>query len=280
VNLARHDRTDHPDEGISNPAYMGLVPTELLITRSADYGHTWMEPAVIEPPLVGPTFEICSPVTFLRDGRWLLPTSTCMDWEGNRPNSGRMVALVSTDRGRTWPAYLDVMRCPDDNLMFWESKIIELSDGRLLAVAWCFDQQANADRPNQYAISHDHGATWSPPQSTDLLGQTLTPCLLPDDRVLCVYRRMDQPGLWANVSHLDADRWVNDGCQPLWGHNSEQGPTATEENVVDTCRGLKFGAPSVICLPNGNVFVGFWCYEQNVSIIRWFQFGRNQGMNS
>ena len=136
-----------------------------------------------------------------------------------------MVAFVSRDRGQTWPEYLDVMHDPGDQLMFWESKIVELSDGRLLAVAWCYDQQANADRPNQYAVSRDSGATWSPPQSMELFGQTLTPCRLADDRLLCLYRRMDQPGLWAVVAHLEGDRWVNEGDQPLWGHGRAAGQT-------------------------------------------------------
>jgi sialidase-1 len=271
ANLVHHDRSAHPDEGLTN-ANMGFVPTEVLITRSADGGRTWSGPARVEPPLVGPVFELCSPVTFLRDGRWLLPTSTWMDWDGNLPNGNRMVAFVSSDRGHSWPRYLDVMHSPDDNLIFWESKIVELSDGRLLAVAWCHDRQANADRPNQYAISRDGGATWSPPQSTELLGQTLTPCRLPDDRVLSVYRRMDQPGLWAVVSRLEGDRWVNEGWQALWGHRSAEGQTAREDSMVETFHGLKFGAPSAICLPNGDLFVVFWCYEQNISIIRWFRF--------
>jgi hypothetical protein len=42
--------------------------------------------------------------------------------------------------------------------------------------------------------------------------------------------------------------------------------------MVETFHGLKFGAPSVIRLANGSIFVAFWCYEQNVSIIRWFKF--------
>ncbi len=271
VILVRCDRTDHADEGLANPATLGFVPTEVLVMRSADCGHTWGKPAPIEPPLLGP-FELCSPITFLRNGCWLWPTSTWQNWEGNRPDNGRMVAFVSTDRGRSWPGYLDVMRCPDNNLIFWESKIVELSDDRLVAVAWCYDRKTAADWPNQYAVSHDGGATWSSPQSTDILGQTLAICHLPKDRLLCVFRRMDQSGLWAAVSHLKGDHWVNDGFQPLWGYRSAAGQTEQEENMVDTFHGLKFGAPSVNRLPNGNVFVAFWCYEQNISIIRWFSF--------
>jgi sialidase-1 len=272
ANLARHDRTEHADEGLTNPDTMGFVPTEMLITRSPDCGHMWAQPVVIQPPLVGPSFELCSPVTFLRDGRWLLPTSTWLDWNGSLPNGNRMVAFVSSDRGASWPTYLDVMHSPDDNLIFWESKIVELSDGRLLAVAWCFDRKANADRPNQYALSHDGGVTWSQPQSTGLQGQTLTPCLLPDDYVLCAYRRTDQPGLWANLSHLEGDRWVNDGCQALWGHNTADGLTTRGGNMTHVFSTLKFGAPSMIRLADKLIYLVFWCYEENVSVIRWFRF--------
>lgn len=272
VNLMRHDRTHHREDGLTNPTTMGFVPTEMAITRSLDCGHTWTKPMTIAPPLVGPCFELCSPVTFLADGRWLLPTSTWMDWEGNLPNGNRMVAFVSSDRGQSWPSYLDVMHSPDDNLIFWESKIIEALDGRLLAVAWCYDRQANADRPNQYALSRDGGRSWSLPASTGLIGQTLTPCLLADGRILSVYRRMDRPGLWANVSHLEADRWINDGSQPLWGHASDDGRTTREANMTGTFNKLKFGAPSVIRLDDTTIFMAFWCYEENVGIIRWFRF--------
>jgi sialidase-1 len=272
ANLVRHDRSQHPDEGLANTDNLGFVPTELLTACSTDSGRTWSVPAVVDPPLVGPAFELCSPITFLSDGRWILPTSTWMDWDGNLPNGNRMVAFVSADRGRTWPTYLDVMHSPDDNLIFWESKIVELSDGRLVAVAWCFDRKANADLPNQYAVSRDGGATWSPYQSMGIQGQTLTPCRLPDDRIVCMYRRMDKPGLWAVVSRLEGDRWVNDGWAPLWGSRGDEGTTACEDNMADTFRGLKFGAPSAICLPDGSIFMAFWCYEQNISIIRWFKF--------
>jgi sialidase-1 len=271
TNIVRHDRSEHPDEGLTNAANLGFVPLEILIGRSSDGGRSWGQPSVVRPPLVGPSFELCSSVTFLRDGRWILPTSTWMDWNGNLPNGNRMVAFVSSDRGRTWPKYLDVMHSPDDNLIFWESKIVELTDGRLVAVAWCYDRQANADRPNQYAVSRDGGATWSAPQSMGLLGQTLTPCQLPDDRIVCFYRRMDQPGLWAVVSHLEGDRWVNEAQQPLWGHRSTSGETKMEDNMVETFHGLKFGAPSVVRLPDGNILMAFWCYEENISVIRWFR---------
>lgn len=268
--MVRADRTDHPDEGLTNPENLGFVPTDLLLLRSTDRGHTWTEPGPITPPLIGPGFELCSPITVLQDGRWILPTSTWHGWDGSCPNGFMMLALVSHDGGKTWPEYQQVMRDPEQRIMFWESKIVELADGRLLAGAWAYDRVAARDQPNQYAISHDGGQTWSAPRSTGLQGQTLTPFVLPDGRILCVYRRMDRPGLWANLSHLEGDNWVNDSSQALWGAGTS-GLTGASENMVENFQVLRFGAPCITALPDGTLFVAFWGYEDCVSNVRWFK---------
>jgi len=268
--MLRSDRSDHPDEGLTNHENLGFVPVELMLLRSGDFGHTWTEPMAFEPPLVGPSFELCSPITPLSDGRWILPTQTWPGWDGRCPNGIRMVALVSHDRGRTWPEYWDVMREPEGRVFFWESKIVELARGRLLATAWVYDDDASGDRPNQYAVSDDGGATWSAPRSTGLIGQTLTPFVLDGTRVLSVYRRMDRPGLWANVSHLEASEWINDDDEPLWGADTA-GLTATTENMAHNFNILRFGAPCVTRLPDGAIFAAFWCYEDCVCGIRWFK---------
>lgn len=268
--MARCDRTDHPDEGLTNPQTLGFVPTEPLLLRSQDYGRTWGQPKPLKPPLVGPSFELCCPITPLADGRWILPTSTWKGWDGDCPSGMKMIAFVSHDRGRTWPEYMDVMADPDQHLIYWESKIVEFADGRLLAAAWGYDHVASKDLPNQYAISRDGGKTWSAPRSTGLVGQTLTPFLLPDERVLCVYRRIDEPGLWANLSHLEGDAWVNDACRPLWGAQVS-GLTGTSRDMAANFNVLRFGAPCITALPDGTVFTAFWAYEECVSNIRWFK---------
>jgi hypothetical protein len=270
VFMIRHDRTDHPHEGLTNPKTLGFVPTELLLIRSLDYGRSWSTPKTLTPPLVGPSFEMCSPITPLQDGRWLLPTLTWPGWQGQCSNGVKMIALVSPDRGRTWPEYLNVMREPKGRVFFWESKIVEFQDRTLLALAWAYDDKAAKDRPNQYVISRQGGKSWSAPRSTGLQGQTLTPFLLADGRILCVYRRMDKPGLWANISHLKGDRWVNDDELPLWG-TQVGGLTSRSKNMAQNFQVLKFGAPSITRAPDGTILVAFWGYEEGVSVIRWFK---------
>lgn len=272
ANLVRFDRTDHPGEGLSNPKNLGMVPANQLLMRSKNQGETWEEPEIVTPPIDNPEFEMCSPITFLKDGRWVWPTSLWRDWEGNLPYGNRMIAFVSKDRGATWPEYLDIMHSEKNNSTYWESKILEYPNGRLVAIAWCYDEELQVDLPNQYSISDDGGATWSSLASTQIAGQTLTPYLLDDGNILNIYRRIDQPGLWACLSSLEDGQWVNYDQQPLWGHQSPEGTTTLGGNMSENFAVLKFGAPNITRLPDGDLFVTFWCYEESISVIRWFRF--------
>ena len=270
--MVRSDRDSHPGEGLTNSETLGFVPTELLLFESNDSGRSWSEPRILQAPLEGPSFELCCPITPMSDGRLFLPTSTWQDWDGRRPNGVKMVAFISEDAGATWPDYRDVMVDPDQKVVYWESKIVQLSDGSLLAAAWAYDTSTSKDLPNQYALSQDSGATWTAPTSTRLIGQTLTPFALADGRILSVYRRTDQPGLWANVSRLEGGEWVNEAELALWGARAA-GLTGESDNMAENFQVLRFGAPCIAGLSDGSLFVAFWCYEDCVSNIRWFKLG-------
>jgi hypothetical protein len=268
--MIRHVRSDHPNEGLTSPETLGFVPTELMLARSKDYGRSWDGPKPFTSPIVGPSFEMCSPITALKNGGWILSTETWPEWNGDCPNGIKMIGLVSNDRGQSWPMYVDVMNEAGKKVYFWESKIVELTDGRLLAVAWVYDDEVKKDRQNHYALSSDGGKHWSTPASMGIWGQTLTPLVLKDGRILTTYRRMDKLGLWANLSHLEGERWVNDLETPLWG-NQTVGLTSTSENMSHNFNVLRFGAPCMTHLSDGTVFVAFWCYEDCVSNVRWFK---------
>jgi hypothetical protein len=264
----RSDRS-RADEGLTNPETQGFVETELILLRSRDDGHTWQGPAIVEPPLVGPSFELCSPVVPLRDGRWLWPTSTWKGWDGDCPNGMKAIALVSHDQGQSWPEYVDVMDGRAEELIFWEQKIVDMGDGRLLAVCWTHDLAAGADRPVHYAISSDYGRSFGPPRSTGLHGQTSTPIWLGDRRLVCLYRRTDTPGLWASYAQIDGDEWVNQGELALWGHQRAEGGMVGGENLSRAFTKLQFGLPAGVVLPDGQVFAAFWCVEDCIYNIRW-----------
>jgi sialidase-1 len=272
--MVRSDRTDHPDEGLTSHETLGFVPTELMILRSGDNGHTWSKPEAFTPPLVGPSFELTAPILALPDGRCLLPTSTWRDWDGYCPNGMRMVAFISHDNVHTFPDYADVLYDPQQHIIYWETKIVRLADGRLLCVAWAYDESVNKDLPNQYTLSNDGGLTWLPAMSTGLQGQTPTSFPLADGRVLLVYRRMDRPGLWANLSHFEGNRWVNDEAEPIWGAE-RLGLTSQTSDMAHNFNVLRFGAPTMAPAGDGSVFMAFWCYEDWVCNIRWYKLQVN-----
>lgn len=268
--MNRHDRF-RQDQGVANPANLGFVEVELFLLRSSDGGRTWGNPELIDPPLVGPSFEMTSPIVPLKDGRWLLPTSTWRGWDGYCPNGMKAVAFMSSDQGKTWPTYVDVMSDIENGTIFWESKIIELNDGRLLAIAWAYSEKLGDDLPNPFAISTGAGQPFSPPGSTGMHGQTATFMQLPSGVILTVYRRIDQAGLWAGLSEVRGDEWHLTGEQfPLWG-TQRHNLTGQDSNMAHNFAVLKFGAPALCKMDDGTIFVAFWAVEDGAGLIRWIK---------
>ena len=79
------DRSDHPDEGLTNSETLGFVPSEFVTFRSKNNGHIWNGPNVIDSPLGNTPLELCSPITPVKDGRCFIPTSTWKYWDGSIP---------------------------------------------------------------------------------------------------------------------------------------------------------------------------------------------------
>lgn len=257
---------DDPEEGLTNRANLGYVPMDLILLKSQNGGASWEGPTTIAPPLVGPGFEICHRVIDLNDGRWLLPTATWKGWDGSAPNGMQAIALVSEDRGATWPKWISEVNQYDRGIVSWEQGLTQLADGRLLVVVWCYDEKQGKSLPNRYAISSD-GQTFGAPQMNGIQGETSKLLTLADGRVLCMYRRLDKPGLWANLVRIDGEKWINLAEGSVWqGHTSGM---FGKQIASDELSALKFGFPSMAPLPNGEVFAVFWCVEECLHVIRW-----------
>jgi hypothetical protein len=259
---------DDPEEGLINRANLGFVPTQMLVMTSRDGGHQWSKPTVVEPPLVGPGFEPCHSLVELRDGRWLWPTSTWRGWDGALPNGWKCVALVSRDRAKSWPEYLEVMDQWDRGLVAWEVGLLQLPDDRLLAVTWAYEEKTGKTHPTPYALSSD-GRTFSKPRPTGLHGQTAKLLALPDGRILCLYRANDRPGLRAAVARIQGEDWVTEEETALW--TGAASGMAGQRNSGDELSALRFGYPQMVNLPGGEVFAVFWCAEDMIQNIRWLR---------
>jgi hypothetical protein len=245
----------------------GWCPMELVISRS-ETGRAWTLPEVVTPPLTGPAFEVCHPIVALPDGRWLWPTSTWRDWDGDEGTGMRAVALVSTDGGRTWSDHLEVLDGRARGVVHWEQSLVPLADGRLLAVAWAFDPVASRTLELPWALASD-GRAFDRWGGTGLRAQTTKLAVLGDGRVLAVYRRDDEPGLWGAVARVDGDGWRTLGTHLLWG-GAGPGMRGTG-SVADDLAGLAFGAPNAVPAADGSVLVAFWRREACQYGIGWLR---------
>jgi hypothetical protein len=257
---------ERQDEGLVNRATLGFVSTDLVLLRSPDRGRSWSAAERIVPPLESPAWESCHHVVELRSGRWLAPTSTWRGWNGEHPAGEQTVALISDDRGRGWPRYGRIFDGRSSGQIHWEVSVVQLREGAVLAVAWVHDPRTQADHPNEFAISSDDGETFGSAESTGLHGQTCKLLQLQDGRLLCFYRRLDRPGLWANLATLDNGRWHNLAETVIW--QGEGAAVTHAQNSADGLAALRFGYPSPRQLADGQVLVVFWCVEACQSVIR------------
>ena len=130
-----------------------------------------------------------------------------------------------------------------------------------------YDIETARTDPSEYSISDDRGETFSPPMATGFHAQTCKLIQLEDERLLCVSRRHDRPGMWATVARLDGDRWTNLFDAPVW-EGAESGMSG-QGRAAEELVSLKFGYPSPKLLPSGEVLVLFWCEENGSTNVRW-----------
>jgi hypothetical protein len=260
---ARFIRSD-PNQGLINHPGLGYCDCELISTRSRDGGLTWSGPSVVAPPLDAPAFETCHAPVELADGRIILPTSTWIGWDGAGAEGMRAVAFISHDRGDTWRSHLDEFDRWANGIVSWEQSIAELGDGRLLAVVWSLDTRTGTTLPTTYAVAPPNGI-FGDARENGIVAQTMKLASLGGDRVLAVYRRHDEPGLWASTARI-GPTWVTEQTHPLWlGASSGM---VGEMAVGTALSALQFGYPSIAVENDQSAVVAFWCKESDIYGIR------------
>jgi sialidase-1 len=271
IGLGALFHREDTEAGLLNRENFGFVRVDLFVVRSQDQGRSWTAPESMVPPLDSPAWEVCHPIIELKSGRWLAPTATWRGWDGKNPAGEQTVALISDDRGKSWPRFGRIFDGRETGHSHLEVSVVELPDERILAVAWKHDAKNGVNFPTEYGISEDGGGAFSQPMQTGFDAQTCKILLLRDGRILCAYRRNDRPGLWATLAELDGGRWRNLAEAPLWT-GAESGMTG-DASAAEKLSSLKFGYPSMKQLPGGDVLLLFWCREDCITNIRWIRIG-------
>jgi hypothetical protein len=254
----------------SNRETLGQVPMKLFWFESLDGGRKWSAPHWIEPPLVGPTWELCHAIIRLPDGSWAAPVATWRGWNGELPNGELTGMLVSSDAGATWPRFAMTFDGRKSGCIHWEQCVIVRRDQSLVATAWVYDPKTRETRPSAYVVSSDGGKTFSPPMPTGFHAQTCKIVELDSGRLLAAYRRHDRPGLWVEVASVDAGGWRTERRGLLWG-GAESG-MAGRASASEELNALRFGFPTLASLANGDVLIVFWGTHGKQTAIHWRRF--------
>ena len=200
--------------------------------RSIDGGRTWSR--------YGPELQLFSGwnetyahgnILILSNGRWLLPVHGA-DHLGGTTYSA---VAFSTDDGLTWDKHANVAMAEDIN--FYETDIIRLDGGRLLAVIRTLDEPFAAYQSQ----SADEGYTWTAPRPTGFYGETPRLFRLRADTLLCAYRDRDPArlGISYSVSKDDGETWQFGG-------------------QLYQARDWNCGYPDLVRLPGGEIFCVFY----------------------
>jgi sialidase-1 len=255
----------NPEEGIAIPETSGFQPGENIISFSYDDGRHWTFPRIIQrsyPELLelsGPCLETSSGDLVASAGFYKLPN-------GTNP-SGKFGALLrSRDRGKTWNDRTFFV--PPGSVTPWETRICEMSPGRLVIIIWAYDDVNQCHLPNQVTVSHDNGANWSALMSTGHLGQSSNLLYLGGQYLLTIHaHRAENPGIAVRVIDFTDDKWRVLDEAVIWS-GSLHHQTRRGQSMVDMFGSLRFGQPSLLRLRNGEFLASHWSIEEGQGKIR------------
>lgn len=260
----RYHRPD-ADTPISNTETGGLLRGDNVISFSRDEGKTWSVPEVIDRGC-SELVETSGPCIQTQSGHLIAIGCPFKNWDGSNPIGQTGVLLRSTDQGKSWDGSGRFFETPDNSLSPWESRICEMSPGRLVSIAWTFNIAANKHLANHVTVSHDDGYTWSSPIDTDIMGQASNLMPFGNNRLLTIHaHRAGDVGLYVRLVDFTNDQWQVIDETVIWGAAKAQD---TSKGFIEQFGDLQFGQPSLLQLENGEVLATHWCVEGGQHIIK------------
>lgn len=241
-----------------NRATDGRLPLRILQAESPDGGRSWHPLRQVDTAPFGQA--VPQAILRLADGGLVSSVETFKTYDDTGPWHYRAGIIRSADDGATWPAATPAAEVDACGTMWWDPRMAELADGRLVQYYHAFDYPAGADLPVHVAWSGDGGRTWSSPVSTGLRGQASWPLALADGRVLLVQQRRHVPAGIVALLSTDGGRTFNEG-DAVWvyQHPGETiGAADGSRDYFADMDGFTFGHPAAVALSGSRVLVAFY----------------------
>ena len=249
-------RRPDPEQTIANPETGGVLPADDVILFSNDEGRTWTLPRVINHEYPEPV-ELSGPCIESASGDLLGTGATFKSWDGSNPTGSVGIVFRSKDKGQTWDTSGRFFESLAKNIVPFESRVIEMQPGRLVAISWAYDLGSNRNLPNQISVSRDNGYTWSKPMDTGHLAQASNLMWLGGDELLSIHaHREGETGLFVRRIDFANDIWKVKDEGVIWGRgNVGDNP----RDLTNHFWSLKFGQPSLLRLSDEEILAYHWC---------------------
>lgn len=272
---------DHSDPTLplASPQTQGLLPTRVLLAWSEDDGRSWSMPQ--EVPLAPHKGNATTgSILILKDGRLALPYEAWKEYNDPSPGLHHAALRLSADGGATWSGPAIIAHDPHGRVLYWDQRLtVDSETGKLLAMFWTHDRQAQRDLDIHIAWGLPDSLTWSTPVSTGIAGQICAPLALGNGRVFAAYvHRHHPPSLRAVLSDDFGQTWTaaeelvfyekrRGGQESGMGGPRDFGDYWADMNV------WTFGHPVPLLLSDGDVMVAYYAGDETAMGIHWVRIG-------
>jgi hypothetical protein len=211
----------------------------------------------------------------LADGMWAQPYEHWKAYDDPAPARPAALLRLSSDGGRTWPAFAVVAADPAGARYYWDQRLaVHRERGDLVAMFWTHDPAAGRDIENHIAWGSPDGRRWSSPAPTGLPGQHCQPIAVGGDRLAAVYpHRADPPGIRAVLSEDFGRTWERASELSVYrsaaGREAGSGGSRSEADLWADMVAWRFGHPRGVLLPTGEILVVYYAGDERSQSVRW-----------
>ena len=268
------DRSD-PTLPLASPETQGILPSKIFVAESTDAGRSWspLRDVSLHPHRGN---ALTGEVLVLNNTTMALPYEAWKDYDDTRSGEHHAALRLSSDSGRTWIGPAIVANDPTARVFFWDQRLcVNPEDGRLIAMFWTHDREAEQDIPIHVAWGSGDGKQWTQPVSTGIAGQICAPLVLPQGRVFAAYvHRHDPPSLRAILSDDFGHTWTAADELVFYekvqgGRESGMGGRRDFGDYWVDMSAWTFGHPAAVHLPGGDVLVGYYAGDDKSMGMHW-----------
>ena len=265
------DHPGIPSLGFFNPDTGGLLPTGIGLSESTDFGTTWTPPRKLDAGELNQIpIPVMGPICRVDRDTLICPFETSKRYDDAGPWLHKAAYFISHDDGKTWPEYKVVAHDPQSRILYWDHRIANLGQGRLVDFFWAYDNLVNKELNAYMSLTTDGGKHWSDPAETEIVGQPWPIAIDHDAFAVVVVDRHRSQNIKLYLTENFGQSF--DAAEPIVIYDHHRvaagvGKSLTEQLAEQ--RQWSYGLPSGIKLSNGNLMITYYAGTEAVTNIHW-----------